>query len=66
MASGGSGHGFKFGPVLGVLIADALEGRDNRWLPKFRWRPELTMQQGREAARCHIAPEDASVHGNTE
>lgn len=27
VASGGSGHGFKFMPVLGSLIADALEGR---------------------------------------
>ncbi len=53
VASGGSGHGFKFGPVLGSLIADAVEGRANRWLEKFSWRPGLTLDQGREAARCH-------------
>ena len=27
VASGGSGHGFKFAPVLGALSADAVEGR---------------------------------------
>ncbi len=55
VASGGSGHGFKFAPVLGSLIADAVEGRTNRWLEKFGWRPGLTLDQGREAARCHEA-----------
>lgn len=58
VASGGSGHGFKFAPVLGGLIADAAEGRDSRWLKKFRWRPEVTLERGREAARCHLPQED--------
>jgi glycine/D-amino acid oxidase-like deaminating enzyme len=40
VASGGSGHGFKFAPVLGELIADAVEGRTNRWSGRFRWRSE--------------------------
>lgn len=53
VASGGSGHGFKFGPVLGKIIADAVEGADNPWLREFAWRPELTMPHGREAARWH-------------
>lgn len=38
VASGGSGHGFKFAPVLGVLIADAVEGKENKDLARFRWR----------------------------
>ena len=38
IASGGSGHGFKFTPVLGPLIADVLEGKSNRWAHRFRWR----------------------------
>lgn len=38
VASGGSGHGFKFGPVLGELIADAVEGKPNPNLHRFRWR----------------------------
>lgn len=53
VASGGSGHGFKFAPVLGAIIADAVERRENPWLSKFRWRPEVVLRQGREAARCH-------------
>lgn len=39
VASGGSGHGFKFGPVLGGLIADAVEGTPNPYLEAFAWRP---------------------------
>ena len=35
VATGGSGHGFKFAPILGKLIADAVEGRTN---PRFAWR----------------------------
>ena len=38
VASGGSGHGFKFGPVLGQLIADAVEGVPNPYLEAFAWR----------------------------
>lgn len=53
VASGGSGHAFKFAPVLGSIIADAVEGKTNRYSEKFRWRPELRTAQGREAARCH-------------
>jgi glycine/D-amino acid oxidase-like deaminating enzyme len=53
VAGGGSGHGFKFGPVLGRLTADAVEGNPNPRLEKFRWRKDLRLDQGREAARCH-------------
>ncbi|MYA39666.1 MAG: FAD-dependent oxidoreductase [Acidimicrobiia bacterium] len=38
VASGGSGHGFKFGPVLGRLIADAVEGIPNPYLDRYAWR----------------------------
>jgi glycine/D-amino acid oxidase-like deaminating enzyme len=38
VAAGGSGHGFKFGPVLGGLIADALEGTENPYSERFAWR----------------------------
>jgi glycine/D-amino acid oxidase-like deaminating enzyme len=38
VASGGSGHGMKMGPVLGTLIADMAEGKDHPWLSRFRWR----------------------------
>lgn len=39
VASGGSGHGFKFGPVLGGLIADCVEATSNPYLHRFAWRP---------------------------
>ncbi|NDJ52908.1 MAG: FAD-dependent oxidoreductase [Chloroflexi bacterium] len=38
IGSGGSGHGFKMGPVLGRLIATAAEGGSQRWSERFRWR----------------------------
>lgn len=53
IASGGSGHGFKFAPVLGPLIADAVESRPNAWLEKFRWRKLSPEMSGEEAARYH-------------
>jgi sarcosine oxidase/L-pipecolate oxidase len=49
VAAGGSGHAFKFAPVLGDLIADAVEGRV---VPKFRWRPEVRPERGEEEARA--------------
>jgi glycine/D-amino acid oxidase-like deaminating enzyme len=51
IAAGDSGHGFKFAPVLGDLIADAVEGAPNPLLQKFRWRPETYSGQNEEAAR---------------
>ncbi len=49
VASGGSGHGFKFAPLLGGLIADAVEGASNPALLRFGWRPDVAAD--REAAR---------------
>ena len=37
VASGGSGHGFKFAPVLGDLVADVVEGRDAPRAARFAW-----------------------------
>ena len=37
VATGGSGHGFKFAPVLGDLVASVVEGGAPE--PRFRWRP---------------------------
>jgi glycine/D-amino acid oxidase-like deaminating enzyme len=51
IATGDCGHGFKFAPVLGEIIADAVEGKSNRWLDKFRWRPEVQSGAEKEAAR---------------
>jgi len=38
VATGGSGHGFKFTPVLGLIIADVVEGKPNRFAARFAWR----------------------------
>ena len=38
VATGGSGHGFKFAPVLGNLIADVLERAPNPYASRFAWR----------------------------
>jgi glycine/D-amino acid oxidase-like deaminating enzyme len=51
VAAGDSGHGFKFAPVLGEIIADAVEGKDNPLLDKFRWRPEVQAGTATDAAR---------------
>jgi glycine/D-amino acid oxidase-like deaminating enzyme len=38
VAAGDSGHGFKFAPILGAIIADALEGIDTPATRRFAWR----------------------------
>jgi glycine/D-amino acid oxidase-like deaminating enzyme len=51
IVAGDSGHGFKFAPVLGEIIADAVEGRENPLLERFRWRPEVRPGLQKDAAR---------------
>jgi glycine/D-amino acid oxidase-like deaminating enzyme len=51
IAAGDNGHGFKFAPVLGDIIADAVEEKDNPLSQKFRWRPEVRQGAEKEAAR---------------
>jgi glycine/D-amino acid oxidase-like deaminating enzyme len=51
IAAGDCGHGFKFAPVLGEIIADAVEGKSNPLLEKFRWRPDVKAGETKEAAR---------------
>lgn len=50
VAGGDSGHAFKFTPVLGELIADAVEGQPNPWLGRFTWRERSG--SGAESARA--------------
>lgn len=50
VAAGGSGHGFKFAPVLGELIADRLEEKPNRYSKRFAWRARG--EAARESARA--------------
>ena len=51
IASGDSGHAFKFAPVLGALVADVVEGRSHPLEQRFRWRPGLRPARSEEAAR---------------
>ncbi|MCC6180164.1 MAG: FAD-dependent oxidoreductase [Chloroflexi bacterium] len=38
VATGGSGHGFKFGSVIGGVVMDRLEGvASDRWSQRFSW-----------------------------
>lgn len=51
VATGGSGHAFKFAPVLGGLIADIALGVPHPLAHKFRWRPELATPGRGDASR---------------
>ena len=51
VATGDSGHAFKFAPVLGSLIADVAEGRADPLHEKFRWRPGVRPRRSEEAMR---------------
>lgn len=53
VAAGDSGHGFKFAPLWGGWIADAVEAKPNPHLDKFRWRSFSGDTHGQEAARYH-------------
>jgi glycine/D-amino acid oxidase-like deaminating enzyme len=57
VAAGDSGHAFKFAPVLGGLIADAVEGRENPWAARFRWR--AYQAPGAEGARATSTPTES-------
>ena len=52
VATGGSGHAFKFGPALGPLIADIATGVPHPLAHKFRWRTELAADSRGDAARA--------------
>lgn len=43
VAAGDSGHAFKFAPVLGELIADAVERKLEGVLTRFAWRERTTV-----------------------
>ena len=49
IATGGSGHGMKLGPMIGRVVCDVLLSIDNDYTQRFAWR-EMG-EQSREAAR---------------
>lgn len=52
VATGGSGHAFKFAPILGELIAGLIRGEQHPLAHKFRWRPELATQIRGDSSRA--------------
>lgn len=51
IGSGGSGHGFKMGPVVGEMIASVAEGASHKWSDRYRWRELGEGTVGQEEAR---------------
>ncbi len=60
IAAGDCGHGFKFAPVLGEIIADAVEQKSNPILEKFWWRPAVPVGTGTDVARFRSNHESAT------
>ena len=60
IAAGDCGHGFKFAPVLGEIIADAVEQKSNPILEKFRWRSAVPVGTGTDVARFRSNHESAT------
>ncbi len=58
VAAGGSGHAFKFAPLIGDIIADVVEDRPrpDALRERFRHRPERRHVATEEAARKSAAP----------
>ncbi|MBI3885402.1 MAG: FAD-dependent oxidoreductase [Opitutae bacterium] len=52
VTGGDSGHGFKFAPVLGGLIADVTEKKENPWAARFRWREQVRPEK--EQSRSEV------------
>jgi glycine/D-amino acid oxidase-like deaminating enzyme len=65
IAAGDCGHGFKFAPVLGGIIADAVEQKSNPILEKFRWRPEVSVGTGTDVARFRSGHGSKSLRLNS-
>ena len=51
VGSGGSGHGFKMGPVVGEMIATVAEGGQHKWSDRYQWRELSKDTIQREEAR---------------
>jgi len=64
IAAGDCGHGFKFAPVLGEIIADAVEEKPNPILQKFRWRPQVRAGSGTDVARLKPKTSSAKIGGD--
>ena len=57
VATGDSGHAFKFAPILGRLIADTMEGASIPYHQRFGWRTGADQAGSREASRYRGEPD---------
>jgi sarcosine oxidase / L-pipecolate oxidase len=55
IATGDSGHAFKFAPVLGRIVADTVEARTHPLEARFRWRPGIRPRRSDEATRFQVS-----------
>jgi glycine/D-amino acid oxidase-like deaminating enzyme len=51
IGTGGSGHAFKMGPVIGDMIAKVAEGKNHKWSARYRWRDLKLFTKNMEEAR---------------
>lgn len=53
VSAGGSGHAFKFTPLIGKVTADIVEGKPNKYAHRFAWRErgEVTAEEARFVER---------------
>ncbi|MCW5873760.1 MAG: FAD-dependent oxidoreductase [Anaerolineales bacterium] len=53
VSAGGSGHAFKFTPLIGGVTADVVEGKPNKYAHRFQWRErgEVTAEEARFVER---------------
>ncbi|KAL6865787.1 hypothetical protein ACO1O0_001885 [Amphichorda felina] len=67
VATGDSGHGFKFLPVLGDKLVDVMEGKGGKLGDKWRWRPMEDDGVGKETNGVFkgLMTEDGSRGYNT-
>jgi len=62
VAAGGSGHGFKFAPVLGEVIADIFEKKENNEFEKrfgwrkssAEWKPDIARKQSPSTVKSKL------------
>ena len=51
VGSGGSGHAFKMGPLLGEMIATVAQSDTHKWSARYRWRTYTETTSIKEEAR---------------